>query len=125
MRTFGGGAILSVVLVSLAIGAQACSPDPQPPGSTPSPSPSPLPPSRVFTTRDGVRFQVETVLTGLEIPWSLAFAPDGRLFVTERPGGQQDGEHHKDDQRDLQTLVFLSGHNCCSPSATSSRDQRD
>ena len=86
MRTFGGGAILSIVLVTLAIGAQACSPDPQPPGSTPDPSPSPLPPSRVFTTRDGVRFQVETVLTGLEIPWSLAFAPDGRLFVTERPG---------------------------------------
>ena len=26
------------------------------------------------------------MLTGLEIPWSLAFAPDGRLFVTERPG---------------------------------------
>ena len=40
----------------------------------------------VFTTRDGVRFRVETVLSDLEIPWSLAFAPDGRLFVTERPG---------------------------------------
>jgi len=26
------------------------------------------------------------MLTGLEIPWSMAFAPDGRLFVTERPG---------------------------------------
>ncbi|MEE8472409.1 MAG: PQQ-dependent sugar dehydrogenase [Dehalococcoidia bacterium] len=23
---------------------------------------------------------------GLEVPWSLAFAPDGRLFFTERPG---------------------------------------
>src|SRR5688572_3890957 len=40
----------------------------------------------VFTTRDNVRFRVETVLTGLEIPWSMNFAPDGRLFVTERPG---------------------------------------
>ncbi len=40
----------------------------------------------VFTTRDGVRFRVETVLTGLEIPWSMNFAPDGRLFITERPG---------------------------------------
>jgi len=40
----------------------------------------------VLTTRDGVRFRVETVVTGLEIPWSLNFAPDGRLFVTERPG---------------------------------------
>jgi glucose/arabinose dehydrogenase len=29
---------------------------------------------------------VETVATRLEIPWSLAFAPDGRLFLSERPG---------------------------------------
>ena len=25
-------------------------------------------------------------MTDLEIPWSLTFAPDGRLFITERPG---------------------------------------
>jgi glucose/arabinose dehydrogenase len=41
---------------------------------------------QVFTTTDGVRFRVEVVVKGLEIPWSFAFAPDGRLFVTERPG---------------------------------------
>ena len=33
---------------------------------------------------DDVR--VETVATGLEHPWSLAFLPDGRMLVTERPG---------------------------------------
>src|SRR5437667_1970412 len=30
--------------------------------------------------------RVETVLRHLEVPWALAFAPDGRLFFTERPG---------------------------------------
>jgi glucose/arabinose dehydrogenase len=29
---------------------------------------------------------VETVARGLETPWALAFAPDGRLFIAERPG---------------------------------------
>lgn len=30
--------------------------------------------------------EVETVAGGLETPWAIAFAPDGRIFITERPG---------------------------------------
>jgi glucose/arabinose dehydrogenase len=41
-----------------------------------SPTPTPL---------AGV-VRAETVATGLEHPWGLAFLPDGRMLVTERPG---------------------------------------
>src|SRR5262249_10909514 len=30
---------------------------------------------------------VATIVGGLEVPWALAWAPDGRLLFTERPGG--------------------------------------
>ncbi|NIX76302.1 PQQ-dependent sugar dehydrogenase [Microvirga terricola] len=35
---------------------------------------------------DKVEVIVETVARGLENPWSLAFLPDNRMLVTERPG---------------------------------------
>lgn len=32
------------------------------------------------------QFRIETVVGGLEVPWSIVFAPDGRMLFTERPG---------------------------------------
>jgi glucose/arabinose dehydrogenase len=40
---------------------------------------------RVIETELG-RVAMETVAGGLEHPWGLAFLPDGRMLVTERPG---------------------------------------
>ncbi len=39
-----------------------------------------------LSTYDGVSVRVETVLSGLEIPWAMAFAANGDLYFTERPG---------------------------------------
>ena len=33
-----------------------------------------------------VNFRVETLASGLEVPWSIVWAPDGRMLFTERPG---------------------------------------
>lgn len=37
-------------------------------------------------TRSGATLEVATFVTGLEVPWSMAFASPERLLVTERPG---------------------------------------
>ena len=55
----------------------------RPPGEQPPPA---GPPVETFTAADGTRFGVQVVASRLEIPWAMASAPDGRLFVTERPG---------------------------------------
>jgi glucose/arabinose dehydrogenase len=102
---------LAFGLVSLALGALlgGCTGAPQLPGpgqpGLPIASPSPTtvagptaPPPTALTSPTVAavptiapnvgppHLKVEEVATGLQVPWSLSFAPDGRLFFTERPG---------------------------------------
>ena len=44
-----------------------------------------LAPAQVIATKQ-YQVRIVTVLSGLEHPWALAFLPDGRMLVTERPG---------------------------------------
>jgi glucose/arabinose dehydrogenase len=67
-----------VVLLAIWMAGSACGDKPTPP-STPTPG-------ETFTAADGTRFSVQVMFTGLEVPWSLAFTTDDRLFFTERPG---------------------------------------
>ena len=38
------------------------------------------------SAQSGVRFKIEKVVGGLEVPWSIVWASDGRMIFTERPG---------------------------------------
>lgn len=69
----------TATLPSTAPRASASPPVPRPATAT-------RPASPLAGTPASRSFQVETLITGLEVPWELAFAPDGRAFLTERPG---------------------------------------
>lgn len=36
--------------------------------------------------KDQVSFRVETIIGNIEVPWSIVWTPDGRMFFTEREG---------------------------------------
>lgn len=68
------------MLACLAIGAPLVMQCRAQPSQTGTAQRSPTPASIDANVR------VETVATGLVHPWALAFLPDGRILVTERPG---------------------------------------
>jgi len=39
-----------------------------------------------FPNASAQTYKVETIAEGLQVPWAIVFAPDGRIFVTERIG---------------------------------------
>ena len=52
----------------------------------------PLQAQQVFKSDLG-DIRVDTVVSGLSHPWALAFLPDGRILVTERPGRMRVATH--------------------------------
>lgn len=73
-------------------------------GWYPDPGDSP-PMPRAVVRRDVREVDVEVVARGLEVPWSIVFAPDGRMLFSERPGRIR--ALHPDGR--LETWADLSG----------------
>jgi aldose sugar dehydrogenase len=71
-----------------AVSISGCDRGDSPPqrASAASRAEQPPPDAPVLLTTSSVRVAVDTVASKLEVPWSLDFAPDGRVFVTERAG---------------------------------------
>jgi glucose/arabinose dehydrogenase len=55
-------------------------------------------------------FRVVVMARGLEHPWSMAFLPDGRILVTERPGRLRVLRDRRLDPRPLQGLPEVAPH---------------
>jgi len=54
-------------------------------------------------------FAVETIARGLDTPWAIDFAPDGRIFVSERAGRIRIIEHGQLRAEPWMTLDVASG----------------
>jgi glucose/arabinose dehydrogenase len=74
MRTMSLTFVATVMFLS-ALGAQA----PRPPQNVADPD------GRTVASEKQT-FKMEVVARDIETPWALAFLPDGRLLITERPG---------------------------------------
>jgi len=71
MRRVSAALVLAALLIAAGF---ACGREPESPAS------------KTFKTQSGASLQVDSFVTGLEVPWSLVFTSPTRLLVTERPG---------------------------------------
>jgi glucose/arabinose dehydrogenase len=84
MIRFAYTVVVTTVLAA-AVFAQQGGVDPRPPNA-PEQKPAFPGQTRAPEQTSRVAFDVVTIAEGLQNPWAIAFLPDGRFLVTERPG---------------------------------------
>jgi glucose/arabinose dehydrogenase len=107
MKTAWAAAIVTVIAAGLILRSQ-----------TPRSSPLPFKPAfenqaRAPQPARRSRYAVETIASGLDRPWSLAFLPNGHVLITERAGRMRiiDQTGHVSDPLDgLPPLLLAGGH---------------
>ena len=78
-------AFVAVVFAASASQAQQTQADPRP-ANNPEQKPAFAGQTDAPEQKLGVAFDVVTVVEGLQNPWSVAFLPNGKMLITERPG---------------------------------------
>ncbi len=78
---------VAVVLLGSMLTVYGFGPQTQPTSpQNPAPAqPQPDPDGQVIKSEKQT-FKIEVIARDIETPWGLAFLPDGRLLITERPG---------------------------------------
>lgn len=88
--------VLSVALASLTVTGCGQNVDPDTNSNSDTSMYFPLPETQgEVHISDEIDFQVQTVVEGLDIPWGMAFLPNGEVLITERNGNLRivrDGE---------------------------------
>ena len=74
------------VLLASACSSQAAERRPSPSPTPRTPAPASPNPTVGLRPAQPLHFRVDTVAGGLQVPWSIAFLPDGGMLVTERAG---------------------------------------
>lgn len=85
-RNRGRALLLLVAAALLALALTACSGQDGNAGPATQGTEATAASGPIVTSDAGVDFRVNTVVSGLMHPWSMAFLPDGDILVTERPG---------------------------------------
>jgi aldose sugar dehydrogenase len=68
------------------------------------------PPTGSLIASEKLNFTIDTLATGLTNPWSMAFLPDGRILIAERPGNLRIWENGKLLDKSVEGMPEIWSH---------------